>query len=342
MAGSINAQTLVSDSFAGELPVSIEVVENDMYVSTFNSQKLYRFSLDDVNHIETVSNFDGPVWKIRYDPSNNDFYCIVLENPNSLSSVDLDQTIPIAPVNVEIVTGPDGIAIDNDMVYVSDLNNIYKMDIATGNYSLLYNEEDGKVRNPAIYNGELYYQVQDGNSNEIYKIDVSSENPTKILVSSTNTNGILQSSLVVENFLYLGFESLDKILRIDLSDTDLPLTPSIVNDNPGAGVIGLANKDDTLYYLTGKQSIYQFTDKVLSSEESTFGKEGIYPIPSKNTIFHKGNSDYISYEIYSMQGTLVGSGNYTKSIDIGQLADGMYFLKFKSETGFQKFRFIKN
>ncbi|TXD81589.1 T9SS type A sorting domain-containing protein [Subsaximicrobium wynnwilliamsii] len=338
----INAQTVFTDSFGGELPNSIEIVGNNMFVSTFSTQKLYKLNLDNIDDIETVTNFNGPLWKIRFDSTNNDYYCIVLDNPNSLSVVDLDSNIPITSNILENVTNSNGITINNGVVYVSDNNNLYGYVINSGNYSLVYQESDGNIRNPTVYNNEIYFQVYDTDSNDIYKIDISSQNPTKTLVSTDNNFGILQASLVVNNYIYLGFESPNKIVRINLSELNLPIEPTTIFENLGGGVIGLTNKEDQIYYTTGQQIIYEFSDQVLNNQEFVLSQEKLYPNPAENYITYQSNVNYDLYEIYSITGSLVGNGKFNNSINIEKLVGGLYFIIFKNEQKTKTFKFIKD
>lgn len=337
-----NGQDVFTDAFTGKAPYAIHIVGNDMYVTTYLTNKLYKLNLDDSSNIETVSSFNSGLWKIAFDSNNNDFYCAELAG--QLSVVDLDLSFPITPNVIRTNSYIEGIEINDNIVYFADRDNLYTLSIDTGDFSLIYNEPDGKIRNPRIYNNELYYQVFDTNSRAIYKIDISLTNPTKILVSLTGHNGALHSSLVVKNYLYLGFAQPNELARIDLSDSNLPLTPTVLFENVKGGVIGLANKDENIYFSSGgvQTLIYKFNDSVLSVSELNSYEEMIYPNPTKDYIIHQGNTLYQLYEIYSISGKLIKSGNFDKSINVQKLKSGIYFIKYVSDGKQSVHKFMKN
>ena len=329
-------QNVFTNAFGGEMPNSIQIVGDNLYVATFATQKLYKLDLNNPTNIETVSNFTIPLLKIDYDAANNDFYCNSLV---SLSVVDLDQSLPAVPTFITNVSGNNGLVVHNNIIYVTDGQNIYTYDIALGtsSYQLFYTETDGIVRNPSIYNNELFYQVfnsSDPSNNGIYKIDISISNPSKVLVSSTNVEGVLQSSIIVNDYLYLGFESPNKISRIDLTNSNLPIIPTVIFDDLGAGVIGLANKDETIYYTTGQQIIYNFNESVLNINDFDLNNITIYPNPSENIIRFKGVdavSENAFYSVYSSAGALIIKGNFHGSLDVSNLNRGMYFIELNED-----------
>jgi len=166
----------------------------------------------------------------------------------------------------------------------------------------------------------------------LFKIDLSSSNPIKVLVSS-NLGGLVQSSLVVNNYLYLGLEDSNKIIRLDLSVTSLPITPEILYDNLSAGVIGIANKNATIYYTSGNQVIYTFDEQVLNVDTINQHPISIYPNPVLQNIFIKGNiSNDLFFTIYAINGIKIKEGNFDNSINISDLNSGLYFIKLNQNN----------
>ncbi len=338
------AQDVFTMAFGGELPTAIQVVDNDLYVATFQTNRLYRLAIDNPTNIEMVAEFTNPLWKMDFDPLTNDFYC---NNLGSLSSVDLDQSIPVTPVTITSVADGNGLEVTNNMVYVSDGQNVYSYDIAVGisSYQLFYTDSTGIIRNPSVYNNELYYQLMIPNNsspnNGIYKIDTANPSAQKVLVAS-NPGGFLQSSLIINDYLYLGLETSNMLVRLDLSTTNLPITPVVMLDNLGAGVIGLAHKGSTIYYTTGQQIIYTYQDAVLSTDDVVQNPISMYPNPTKELIHIKGNlSGNPLYSIYTQTGVKIKEDQLRNTINISELASGIYFLMLNQNSNIQTVKIIK-
>lgn len=337
------AQDVFTMAFGGELPTAIQVVDNDLYVATFQTNRLYRLAIDNPTNIELVAEFTNPLWKLDFDPLTNDFYC---NNLGSLSSVDLDLSIPVTPVTITSVADGNGLELTNNMLYVSDGQNVYSYDITVGasSYQLFYTDTEGFIRNPSVYNNELYYQLFIPGSSPgtgIYKIDMANPGAQKVLVAS-NLGGILQSSLIINNYLYLGLETSNMLVRLDLSITNLPITPVVMLDILGAGVIGLAHKGSTIYYTTGQQIIYTYQDAVLSTDDVVQNPISMYPNPTKELIHIKGDlSGNPLYSIYTQTGVKIKEDQLRNTINISELASGIYFLTLNQNSNIQTVKIIK-
>lgn len=73
-----------------------------------------------------------------------------------------------------------------------------------------------------------------------------------------------------------------------------------------------------------------FTDSTLGTNEFSYDNTTIYPIPSSDFIYIKETSGLKNYSIYNSLGAKITSAALTSDnkIDIQNLANGMYFLKF--------------
>lgn len=343
---SINSfsQDLFTSDLDQEFPTAIQVVDNYLYVATWNAFNLYRITINDPTNIEIVAKFNGPMWKMDYDSSNNDLYC---SSVNSLSSVDLELNNPISPVTLANMDLLNGLEIEDNIIYMTDDMNIYSYDISLGISSrqIFYTDTDGYIRNPRVYNNELYYELNIPGRfpiDRIYKIDIANPSAQKVLVAS-NLGGIVQSSLIVDNFLYLGTEGTSKLLRLDLSTTNLPLTPVVVLDNLGtAGIIGLANKNSTIYFTSGFGTIHTYEDTVLSINNIIQNPISIYPNPTNGKILIDGVLPKdVSYSIYTLTGFKVKEDQLKNSINTSDLSSGIYILKFFQYGYIQTERIIK-
>ena len=337
-------QTVFSTAFGGEFPVPIQIINSDLYVGTFNTQKLYRLDINNPSTITTVANLTNLAWKMDYDPANNDMYMGNIAG--GLVKIDLDQSLPITPENINFITDLNGITIDGNIVYIASGKSIYSYDTSIGvsSYQLFFDETEGSVRNPKVFNGELYYNLVTSSgmgSNNLYKIELSSPSTSKTLVS-TSLGGISQSSLLVGNYLYIGTESSNNLLRYDLTQS-LPIVPVTVLSSLGAGVIGLAHSNGTIYYVTGQQIIYSLQDSVLSNNDVGAAPFSLYPNPSNDYIQIK--TDRIvegTYAIFNVNGVKVDTGNYTNQIKTSNLKPGLYFLNLKQNGNSYTMKFLKN
>ena len=339
---SSTSQTTFSTAFTGELPTQIQLVNDDLYVGTFYGYKVYRININNPNNAELVYDFTStPIWKMGYDAINNRLYSY---NFSNISSFDLTQSLPISPTNVINVNNSQGFDISNGIIYISIGSDIYTYDInvGAGSYQLVYSDMDGDIRNPRVYNNELYF-AEGSSSNNLYKIDLASSNPQKVLISSNL--GLVQASLIVNNYLYLGVESTNKLLRIDLSEVNLPITPVVLADNLNGAILGLANKGTTIYASDGtSQNINTFQDLALSINEVYKNAISVYPNPTNDFLKIKGDqlSD-LSFKIYSLGGVLIDEGIYNNSkIDVSNIAQGLYFIHLIQNDNTLTQRFLKN
>jgi hypothetical protein len=106
----------------------------------------------------------------------------------------------------------------------------------------------------------------------------------------------------------------------------------------------------SIYYLkvsAGYSNIHLFSAKsndslVSNINERKLLSDFIYPNPVKDNITFNRNFHY--FEVYTLHGLLVLSGNiekYQRTIDVSQIPRGYYFLKFHSENTKFVTKFIK-
>lgn len=337
-------QTIFTDQFAGEKPAPLLIIDGYLYVGTIFGGALYKVNTDDPSDTIIVAEFsgDGP-WKMAYDDINNDIYIYSL-GPPYFSKVDLDQSFPVEPEPL-LGTFSTGVEIYDQIIYICVTDEIYTYDIEVGpsSFQVLYTDPSGFVSNARVYNNELYYAYADINNDYIYKIDLQSPNPQRVLVS-TLLNGAVQSSIIVGDYLFLGTESESRILKLDLSSTSYPLSPEVVIDNNNGGVIGLTNDGNTFYASEGgSDNIITFVHEVLDVSDEDLFSINIYPNPAKETLHINSSSSFeeLKYTIYSVTGLKLMYGNYYQSIDISVLAQGVYFLFLEYDGVYQTKKFIK-
>ncbi|MFQ3336501.1 MAG: hypothetical protein ACI8RY_001372 [Urechidicola sp.] len=77
-------------------------------------------------------------------------------------------------------------------------------------------------------------------------------------------------------------------------------------------------------------------------ERNDLGYISIFPNPTTGLIYLKGSSPNSKIDIFSMDGKLVKSINYTENVDLSRLKNGVYLLRVSSERKVNTLRIIKN
>lgn len=67
----------------------------------------------------------------------------------------------------------------------------------------------------------------------------------------------------------------------------------------------------------------------------------LYPNPAENKIWLTINTGEKSYEIYSIQGTLIKRGLVKESIDVSDLRSGLYYIRINSNNQWTSHKFVK-
>ncbi|MBW2937045.1 T9SS type A sorting domain-containing protein [Aureisphaera sp. CAU 1614] len=351
------AQDVFTDILQGEFPISISMVNNDLYVGTFpttnSNARLFKIDTSNPSTAVLVSDFGSAssgVWKMAYYPSLNHLYTVEFFR---FLKVDLNLTIPITGEEIGFVPNAtaQGASIFNDELYIPSREIIYKWNIKGGGNELnpfFTESENSEIRNPVFYGNELYYSKREGNEFDIYKIDVTEPNPKPILVSFMDgIIGAVQSSLVVQNYLYLGIEGVseNKIVRLDLSENNLPLEPEILVSDTGGVPLGLTYKGNTIYYSTSdEQYIWSIIDPDLDLENYKNPRFTIFPNPSSDKLFIQNSKlDTFGFSIFDIQGKRLQTGIYSEEgINISNYEKGMYFLSVTKERNTETMKFIKN
>lgn len=345
----IQGQSVFTDVFAGQTPAPLLIINDELYVGTLQTSHpvLQKVPLNDPNNPILVATIcsqgcGGGPWKMVYDLNNNDIYAYSLNG--WFSKVDLDQSLPITPEQL-VPTFSSGMAISGSTIYIAVGEDLYTYDIDVGpsSFDLYYSDSGNTILNPAIYNGELYYAWGVQPSLNLYKIDLSQQNPVRTEVA-VNITGAVQSSLMVQKYLYLGLESESKILRFDLDDSSYPLTSVTVLPNPDGGVIGLANHGNSIYASEGNSNhIISFVDSDLGMTDVNNSAISMFPNPVEDKLFlnYQGQEDDVEFHIYNVGGQILQSGEIMDHIYVSQLADGLYFIEFVSDVGKQTKKFIK-
>lgn len=350
----VQSQTLFTDQMVGDFPASLLSLDGYLYVGTLESggpQNISRIQFEDPDSVELVSDFGSApgfgVWKMAFDAQENRIYAWDVFT----YGVDLDNAIPIEKELVsDLPTScSNGIAyFDGYLYYGCTSTSIDRIDPTAMNpvpETVIDLTDLGEPFNPAFYQGELYFSLRLDGDYDLYKLDPSNPESSLTLVSNLEENsGGVQSSLVADDFLYLGIEgSPHRVLKLDLSNTNYPIEEEILFDNFSGGPIGLARQGNIIYISdSNTQNIFQFTDEELSTKQSEFSKPEVYPIPATDELFVSGLDSDTPFVIYNALGAQISTGTTVNGmVNVESLNPGVYFIQLDTLAGSNSLKFLK-
>lgn len=338
----IHSQTIFTDLLQGNSPAPLYENNNYLYVGTFinasTPSQIFRIPVNDPTTLELVSEFAQPtagIWKMTYDPLQNSLFAYDLID---LARVDLNQSLPITEVEIlnQLAFCSGGITQKNGIVFIACINEISTIDTTAPNPTLdpfFSLSADDDIFNPVFYGDELYFSVKNDNDYNLYKIHINDPVGTFELVSTLEEiTGGVQSSLIADNYLYLGIEgATHRILKLDLSNTNLPIDEEVMIDNFSGGPIGLARSGNRIFITdSNTQNIWEYTDTTLGRNDLQSNAIEIYPNPVKKILYLSGDLSNPKFMIRDLQNRQVLSGRYDNNgISIEALATGLYIISIE-------------
>ncbi len=268
-----------------------------------------------------------------------------------ISKIDLtDETINI----VEVISGlylPYSLAFKDNELYIADsfADSIYKIDITQPSpnlidvvttvlfqpISLLFDGND-------LYIGEDWDSFQDQEyGKSVFKMDVTASNPTLTLIGNTmlKPTGLA----IFNNTLYIKEADNVGITSLDLNENP-PIASGgflYLGDISGNGELEI--KDNELYFAESqKNKISKYSFDNLDVQDYNINNLKIHPNPSNEFINVLGLIEIErNYTIYNSLGDVILSGSVSDNgtINIENLAHGLYFLKFDNVNAI---KFIKD
>lgn len=350
------SQTIYTEVFQGFTPAPLLELDNYLYVGTFANAsepaQIFRVPIDNPTIMELVSDFSGPssgVWKMTYDPAQNS---LLVYNLIGLYKIDLNQSLPIIPEEIidQLAFCSGGITQKDGIVYIACANEISIVDSNASNpvLELFFTLPAGDDPfNPIFYGNELYFSTRNNGDFDLYKLNINDPAGTYELVSNLNQNtGGIQSSLIAVSFLYLGVEgTTHRVLKLDLTNPNLPIEEEVLIDNFSGAAIGLARNGNRIFITDGfTQNIWEYTDTTLGNNDFIQTSFQLSPNPTMGTLLLKGNVNVNThYTIYGIGGEKLLHGNYTSDgIDTSLLNSGVYFIQILTDGIVQTEKFIKN
>jgi Secretion system C-terminal sorting domain len=353
-----NAQEIFTDVYMDDIPLTIAIHNNQLYVGTFLGQEISRLDLTQPNPIpELVSDIsDLYILKmIIHEPSQRLFF---IADTFALYSIDLTQTTPIT---YEVYHFFDnsfnqrGLTIDDDLLYISgsifgeDMGSLFSINLNIGPTSLEFiRNVPVEMLEISVYNNEIYYRGrldpnQPTTETPILKADlVNTSNDPEIVAE--NLGDFAQKIHMVDNYMYVGTDDTNgSILRFNLNE-EIPLNPTIILDGFNGPVPSIANASTTFYAIIGSGEIITFEDSELGLDTYNYSKLNIFPNPSSEKLFIQNYDDHtIDFSIFEVLGKRLQEGRYSADgIDISNFERGIYFLSVTQEGKTETVKFVKN
>lgn len=278
-----------------------------------------------------------------------DIYFTARASAGTVYKVDISGDLPaVATVAVDGLSSPNGMALDGNILYISDNfnNRVVKVDISNTTYPLTKTvvasipRPSGLALNGTdLYVGEMF-------NNKINKIDISDTN-LPLTATEVISGGIdLPRAMTFSgNDLYI--TSNYKVDKMDVTATTPTLT-NIVDFSSDSNIDRRIIRDVKFYEndmyisLSTLDRIYIYANTLSLEGVKPLEKTVLYPNPTSNSIQIKGLETETSYVIYNAIGveTLKGTTSPNIPIDISKISKGIYFIKFNDYN--KSFKIIKD
>ncbi|WP_422104382.1 T9SS type A sorting domain-containing protein [Winogradskyella sp.] len=331
LIGFFNAKAQVIDVLTDLLgPQGILLNGNDLYVCEPHTTRVFKIDISDIAQTPTdvIHQYSGQEFP-RSLALKGDMLYFSDYLGFKIQKVNINATLPTTTSNlVHNLSYPNCMVFNgNDLYFSQSLQNkISKVDISAPTPTVT--EIITGLDHPTglAFNGDDLYFSQSG-ANKISKIDISIATPTVVDVV-TNLSIPIELALNGDD-LYFAQYGTNRISKIDISIA----TPTVVDVVTGLdGPYGLALNETDLYFSQASgDKISKINLSSLSTNEfSTINSIKVYPNPSTDFINISGLIETKRFKIYNILGVemLIGIISRNEKIDIKNLKNGIYFLKF--------------
>ena len=265
-----------------------------------------------------------------------------------LTLVLLLNLIPLNAQTTEVVKGLNkpniGLAFHGNDLYISELgaNKISKIDITASLPTTATDVLTTGLNQPTglALNGNYLYIAEFG-GNKVSKIDITATLPTTTTDVVSGLKNAPTGLLLNGNDLYIAQIDGKKISKAVITET-LPLTTItdiVTKLNEPQGMV--LNGSD-LYFSEESGSKVSKLDLSTLTIDHNINKPSvkIYPNPTNDYILISGTMHANKYEIYSISGNKLVTGNVAENekIDVHNFKKGVCFIKF---IGLNTTKFIK-
>ncbi len=296
---------------------------------------------------------NDPELELEIYASDSNGNCV---NQTKILNLDLIELNPIEPCL--ITSSPET---PNNLIRWNNTNNssvemylLYREAINLGNYVLLdsFSNTTNSYLDLASQSGVQSYkyklQVKDicGNYSSLEETDY---HKTLHLTSNQGING--EINLIWEEYEGLLFDNVIIYRQTDENNPEvLAQIPagllSYTDLNPPSGILSYSIQlggdfaCNSIDYAVSSNVVQQSITSNINDENEKF-EITLYPNPSYDNIFIQSSTNFFSFSILDLSGSLVLSGNAQNTIDISNLISGTYFLTLKNDDIRVTKRFIK-
>lgn len=312
-------------------PLNLAVHNNDLYICDHSGNNIGQGTISKIDLTEenpvVVDLVTGLVYPRAIGLYGNDLYF----SNGTISKFDITETNPVVE-DIMYVSSTYALIEIDDFLYIAGDNSISKIDLTSSNPSLI-NVVSLPVRPLAFTyrDGFLYF----GYGTKVAKIDPTQTNPVPEMVME-NLESNIYSLIFYEDKLLIGMSLISKISMVDFSQDPLVLEDFM--DTETGRPTAFAIHNDDLYVAGGiGNNIFKIEglSMLLSVEEvQPFIAVKMFPNPSQNVITILGIQEPYTFEILNSNGqqVLEGKRSQTNSIDVSNLATGLYYIKITSAT----------
>ena len=265
---------------------------------------------------------DFPVtWVLVRDVDNNGMIDIVESEKVQSRSVGWSNCIRWEWNGSLLITDTDGDGIMDDVDNCPDTPNSDQSDINNNGIGDVCDSSNGTSE---CGDTVVYTQVANGDySTSLYSGDDLLASVTINATMEVNYDFIIVTDGAGNQ---LNTQDDGDFVDADFYSTDGTITVQVLNDS------GVENGDVTLVFACVS----------LSTPENERLDMIIYPNPTDNILFIKGNKNLMSVSVYNMLGKEVLSKMNTNNIDVKILPKGVYIIKISDDVSQTYRKFIKN
>jgi len=323
---------------------------NYLYIAEESDNKIVKININETNPqiVDVVTGLNGP----KKLALNGDYLYISESIGGKISKIDITQTNPSIENVLTGLNNPVGLAFKRDYLYFSESESdkISRINItqSTPSIEVILTQEShpeypsqNALNNPydlLIVDNVLYINNFDERTDHYHQLTINEDE--SIQISSGISFPFYSYNLAyndIDNSIYFFWPPYDAISRVNI--TTAIRDEHIVRGYP---VNDLEFKDGDLYVSKG-ETIVKYSSSTILSTGIDFSKSSvkIFPNPSNDFISISGLVKKENYKVFNIQGKELVNGiiNNKENINVQNLANGFYFIKFESGNNF---RFIKN
>jgi len=322
------AKAQTTDLVTGlDFPCAFAFKGNELYYAELEGDKISKIDITDPTPVP-ITVLDNGINRPISLAFKDDILYIAELTGDEISKIDITDTNPTPMTVLSGLDGPLSIEIKDDFLYIGEFfGKISKIDITESVPTQIILTTDTASPYDFEFNGNDLY-IADFSVSKISKIDITDTAPTPVTVLSEVDYP--HAIVFDDDFnLLIGEYFNDRVIR-RVNATNETVVTGV--DNP----MEISIHDNRLY-IAESDKISVLDLEILSI--SSFGHElsnetKIFPNPSSDFIHVSNLNKTTKYKIYDALSSLIleGTVSNNQSINIQDLTNGIYFLKFEKRN----------